>query len=53
ADDIRAALDEPDAERSGSLSDQLSQALERFEESHPQLTAIVGRVADALADIGI
>jgi uncharacterized membrane protein len=53
ADDIRAALDEPDAERSGSLSDQLSQALERFEESHPQLTSIVGRVADALADIGI
>jgi hypothetical protein len=51
--DIRSALDEPDAERPASLGDQLNQALERFEESHPQLTSIVGRVADALSDIGI
>jgi len=51
--DIRTALDEPDSERVESLGDQLSQALERFEESHPQLTSIVGRVADALSDIGI
>jgi len=53
ADDIRSALDEPDVERTESLGDQLSQALERFEESHPQLTSIVGRVAEALSDIGI
>jgi hypothetical protein len=53
AHDIRGALDEPNAERSESLGDQLNQALERFEESHPQLTSIVGRIADALSDIGI
>lgn len=51
--DIQAALDAPGAERSSLLSDQLSQALERFEGAHPKLTQIVGRVADALADLGI
>ena len=53
AEDIRAALDSPGSERSSLLSDQLSQALERFEGSHPKLTQLVGRVADALADLGI
>jgi F0F1-type ATP synthase membrane subunit b/b' len=52
-DDIRAALDEPGREREESLADQLSQAVDRFEQAHPQLTSIVGRVADALSDIGI
>ena len=28
-------------------------ALENFEESHPRLTGIVGRIADALSDMGI
>ena len=31
----------------------LREAIERFEESHPELTAAVNRVADALARMGI
>ena len=53
ADEIRAALAAPEDERSGSLGDQLSAAVERFEVAHPQLTQLVGRVADALSDLGI
>ncbi len=53
AEDIQAALDSPTTERSSGLSDQLSQALERFEGSHPRLTQLVGRLADALSDLGI
>jgi len=52
-DDIRDALERPDAERSGSLGDQLAAVVERFEISHPQLTQIVGRIAEALSDLGI
>jgi len=36
-----------------SLVDQLNDALERFEGSHPRLTQLVGRIADSLSDIGI
>jgi DNA anti-recombination protein RmuC len=50
---IEAALDEPSEERLESLREQLNGAVERFEQSHPQLTAIVGRIADALSDLGI
>jgi hypothetical protein len=53
AEDIREALDQPEAERSESLADQLTAAVERFEVAHPQLTGIVGRIADALSDLGI
>jgi hypothetical protein len=53
ASDIRAALDEPRDESHSSLSDQLSEALERFEEEHPQLTSIVGRITETLSDLGI
>jgi hypothetical protein len=54
AEDIRQALDPENArELSGSLRDRLSAALENFEESHPRLTGIVGRIADALSDMGI
>jgi hypothetical protein len=53
-EDIRRALDPAhDSELSSSLGKRLTAALEDFEESHPRLTAIVGRVADALSDIGI
>lgn len=53
AAEIRDALECPDAERSESLTDQLQDAVERFEVAHPQLTQIVGRIADALSDLGI
>lgn len=53
AEDIREALEEPSGEQAESLKEQLTNALERFEESHPQLTALVGRIADALSDIGV
>jgi len=56
--EIREALREPDAERAvegiaGPLRQRLSHAVERFEGSHPRLTALVGRVADALSELGI
>ncbi len=54
AEEIRQALDPSDErEMSVSLRDRLSGALENFEESHPRLTGIVGRIADALSDMGI
>jgi hypothetical protein len=51
--EIAAALDEPDGARTESLRVSLERALERFERSHPKLTSIVGRIADALSDLGI
>ena len=43
-----------DAGGSGApLADRLRAATERFEETHPKLTTVVGRLADALANLGI
>jgi len=54
AAEIQAALGSPDErELSDSLAQRLRGGLERFEETHPRLTAIVGRIADALSDLGI
>ena len=36
-----------------SLGDRLNEALESFEGKHPKITGIVGRIADALSDMGI
>ena len=36
-----------------SLVDRLRSAAESFEDSHPSLTAAVGRIADALSALGI
>jgi hypothetical protein len=54
AEEILEALD-PDHERelSNSLGERLTGTLERFEKDHPRLTEIIGRVADALSDMGI
>jgi hypothetical protein len=54
AQEILEALD-PDHERelSGSLRERLTNALESFEKSHPKITETVGRLADALSDMGI
>ena len=54
AEEILEALD-PDHERefSDSLKKRLTDSLERFEKSHPKITETVGRLADALSDMGI
>jgi chromosome segregation ATPase len=36
-----------------ALGERLRDAVAQFEESHPALTTAVGRVADALASLGI
>jgi hypothetical protein len=36
-----------------SLLERLQDATDRFEVSHPQLTAVIGRVADSLSNMGI
>ena len=36
-----------------SLIERLRTGLESLEDRHPRLTAVVGRVADSLADLGI
>ena len=54
--DIRAVLDRSDGEPASSnpsLADRLAEATQRFEESHPTLAAMVGRVADTLSNLGI
>jgi predicted component of type VI protein secretion system len=54
--DIETLLerDAPEAsDAPASLSDRLRQAMGRFEESHPSLTTAVGRIADALASLGV
>ncbi|MBW2314559.1 MAG: DUF4404 family protein [Deltaproteobacteria bacterium] len=56
---VQAAADELDAwldraqEPEGGLRDRLREAVARFEEEHPTLSATVQRVVDALADLGI
>ena len=55
AGDLDALLDQEEAEREpgGPLAERLREATERFEESHPELTLVVGRLADLLANLGI
>ena len=43
---------EAESESPGVI-DQLRDAAERFEDSHPSLTNTVGRIADALSQLGI
>lgn len=47
-----ARADDERPDLSGSLRDRFAKALERFGGAHPKLTAAVGRVVDALADLG-
>ena len=53
AEEIERMLAEETSGAAAPLADRLRAATERFEETHPQLTAVVGRVADALANLGI
>lgn len=50
---LRAAREAEEPNWPGSLHDRLTGAIERFEGQHPNLAAAVGRVIDALADLGI
>jgi len=53
--DLRTALQKVDrsaAERQ-SLVERLQESVERFESTHPSLTAILGRLIDGLAQMGI
>ncbi|MDE0885693.1 MAG: DUF4404 family protein [Myxococcota bacterium] len=51
--EIEEVLNEGKVEGTATIRQQLSQAIGQFEESHPKLTSVVGRVADALSDLGI
>ena len=51
--DIQALLEESGERPHASLSERLSQATRDFEKSHPTLSATLGRVADALSNLGI
>jgi hypothetical protein len=53
ASEIRGAVEEESEGDHDGLLEQLNSALERFEGRHPKLTELVGRVADALSDMGI
>jgi hypothetical protein len=51
--EIRSVLEASDDSLYGSLVSRLRSVVESFEDRHPKLTEIVGRVADSLADLGI
>ena len=55
ARDIEDLLQRKSREPEGleALGERLREAVAQFEESHPALTTAVGRVADALASLGI
>jgi hypothetical protein len=51
--DLLARAEGDEDSEAPSLADRLRDAGRHFEESHPALTATVGRVVDALAALGI
>jgi hypothetical protein len=54
--DIEAVLERSEhetAEAGESLIDRLRETTSHFEESHPTLTELVGRLADVLSHLGI
>ena len=54
--DIEAVLERSEhetAEAGESLIDRLRETTSHFEESHPTLTELVGRIADVLSRLGI
>jgi hypothetical protein len=50
AGEVERRLNEDDQE---GLVEELREEVTRFEASHPQLAAIIGRAADALSAIGL
>jgi len=51
--DIEAALERSSGEQDESFAERLRETVERFEGTHPALTATVSRVLDALVAMGI
>lgn len=54
--EIQRLLDEeasPTQQDVHTVSSELKELLLRFESEHPQLTGILGRIADGLANLGI
>jgi hypothetical protein len=51
-DVLHPAAPPPDPEQE-SLIDRVTDARQNFEVTHPQLAAIIGRIADGLAQLGI
>jgi hypothetical protein len=51
--DLLARAEGDEDREAPSLADRLRDAGRHFEDSHPALTATVGRVVDALAALGI
>jgi len=50
---VEALLEAEDTDDDDSLADRVREAGLQFEESHPNLTAAIGAVADALSRLGI
>ena len=53
SEEIERLLGEEEPGPGEALAERLREAAERFEQSHPALTAVVGRLANALANLGI
>lgn len=52
--DIQNALSEGSTDTlSGSIAEGLRAAVGRFEDRHPRLTEVIGRIADSLSEMGI
>jgi len=51
--ELEGTLEGTPSEEESSLGDRLSELAQEFEESHPTLSETVGRVVDALANLGI
>ncbi|MBW2373943.1 MAG: DUF4404 family protein, partial [Deltaproteobacteria bacterium] len=51
--ELEGTLEGTPSDEESSLADRLSELAQGFEESHPTLSETVGRVVDALANLGI
>lgn len=53
-EEIREKLgDSEEAQEDDSIGGRMLAAIERFEDRHPDLTKIMGRIADSLSEMGI
>lgn len=52
-DEIHQALEEPETVEQHSFADRLSEGVNHFEETHPNLAGMLGSVIDALGRMGI
>jgi len=52
-DDVLHPAAPPRSQGEESLTERTSSVRQQFEEDHPQLAAIIGRIADGLSQLGI